>query len=129
MLRDPLSPLSSNDRFAFGLLTALTGVAALSLAAFILVRGATLLGGVVALLLIGCGLFSFVLARRLFTNRSPFEDGSLVSPRLTFAIGVLFIVVGVGSVVTGSLEAAWLFAPGIAAIVFGWRHRRTGRSA
>jgi len=126
--KDPFSPLNRHDRFAFGLITALTGVVALSLAAFILIRGATSVGFVVALGVIACGVLALVLARRLFTKRTPYEEGYLVSPRLTFAVGVLFVVVAVTNVLTGSSEAAWLLAPGIAAIVFGWRQRRAKRS-
>jgi hypothetical protein len=128
LAKDPFSPLNRDDRLIIGWLTGLTGVATLAFAVFMLIRGATPIGVVVALVLVACGAFALVLARRLFTNQSPYEEGHLVSPRLTLAIGVLFVVVAVGNALMGSFQAVWLLAPGIAAIGFGWSRRSAKRS-
>ena len=125
--KDPFSPLGKQDRFAFALLTTLAGLASLAFVAFILIKGPTLVGVLVAFVLSATGICALVIARRLYYNQSPYEEGYLVSPRLTLAVGILFVAVGVGSVLTDSLKAAWLFAPGIAAILFGWQRRRAKR--
>ena len=118
--------LDTNDRRAFAFIAGAAGIGGIALAAYFAATGSGLAGVVI---LAAVGLWALVIARRLLTNRSAGPGGELVSPWLTLGIGVVFVAVGVASILQGDYSASWTIVPGVAALVFAWqRLRRRPRS-
>jgi len=126
----PFDPLTSADRRVFGLITALSGVAASSIAVYVLVTSRAVIVVAVAA---GCALLSFTIAKRLFTNRTPRVDRRLVSPWLTLAVGLVVFIAAAGNILIDVRSAGimtFLLCAGAAAAVFGWRQiRRADRQS
>ena len=124
MVRHLFEPARDDVRHVHAVLSAAAGIAGVALAAYI-IGFETGRGRLITAAIAGStGLFSLIIAKRLFTNRTSHKSGALVSPWLMLTVGVALIVVGVGNVWFGDIEAGWLIFSGGAAAVFAWRKLR-----
>jgi len=119
--KSPFDPVDREDRLLYATISAVAGVVGLALAVYFIAFETSPRRFIAASIVGATGLFSLQIAKRLFTNRSPYKSGALVSPWLTLTVGVVLVLVGVGNLLLGAFAVAWAIPAGAAAIFFAWR--------
>jgi len=113
--KSPLDPVDRDQQLPFAIIAAVAGAVGLGLAIYFATNQTGRGRVFIPLITGGTGAYSLVIARRLYTGRTPHKSGTLVSPWLTLAIGALFLGTGVATV------AVWMIVPGAIGIYFALR--------